>query len=117
MLIDILPAGVRQPIYMVYAVLGVVLGSIDIATDAAWVATALAIYAYVGAAVGLVAAANTTPAGRHATPVLDALTTSQRESLSMVAAALPEGDVARYALERLGIHPPRDTLPSSVDPD
>jgi len=112
-LIDILPAGVRQPIYMVYAVLGVVLGSIDIATDAAWVATALAIYAYVGAAVGLVAAANV-PATITALEPSVELTDVQLESLSMVAAALPEGDVARYALERLGIHPPRDTLPSSV---
>jgi len=67
-LIDILPAGVRQPLYIVYAVLGIVLGSIDIATDAIWVASALSIYAYVGAAVGLVAAANTIPVGAHAAP-------------------------------------------------
>lgn len=67
MLVDVLPATVRQYAYAVYALLGVILGSVDLASDAGWIATALSIYAYVGGAVGLVAAANTPSVrGRHA---------------------------------------------------
>lgn len=63
-LVDLFGAQVRKIIYAVYALIGVVLGSVQVwtaAVDSAmptWLKGALAVYAYVGGAIGLTAAAN-----------------------------------------------------------
>lgn len=62
-LVDIIPAEWRKPIYAVYAVLGVILGAVQIALDPdpGWLMTTMAVYAFVGGAIGFVASANTVP--------------------------------------------------------
>ena len=62
-LVDIIPAEWRKPIYAVYAVLGVILGAIQVAMepDPTWLTTTMSVYAFVGAAIGFVASANTVP--------------------------------------------------------
>ena len=62
-LVDIIPAEWRKPIYAIYAVLGVILGAIQIALDPdpSWLMTTMAVYAFVGGAIGFVASANTIP--------------------------------------------------------
>lgn len=65
MLHDILSPAVRRVIYVAYAVLGVGLGAIEVWYATAgvagpeWTAPALAVYAFVGGALGLTAASNT----------------------------------------------------------
>lgn len=60
-LIDVVPAKYRKyVIYAPFALIGLVLGAIGLVTDASWVADALKVYAFVGAALGLTAASNTT---------------------------------------------------------
>ena len=60
-----LPPHVRAAIYWCYGLAGVVLGSCDVGLRAVgegqprWLVIALAVYAYLGLAVGLVAATNT----------------------------------------------------------
>lgn len=63
MLTDLIPAAWRQPIYAVYAVLGVVLGAWQLAQSPApgWLVTALTVYGFVGTAIGAVAASNVKP--------------------------------------------------------
>lgn len=65
MLRDIIPASWRKPIYAVYAVLGVVLGAIQIAIepDPSWLITSLSVYAFLGGAIGAVASGNTVENG------------------------------------------------------
>ena len=64
MLTDILPGHVRKYVYLVYAVLGVVLGGFQVGFLSAsteqptWIVVALAVYGFVGTALGLTAAAN-----------------------------------------------------------
>lgn len=62
-LVDIIPAEWRKPIYAIYAVLGVILGAVQIALDPdpSWLMTTMAVYAFVGGAIGFVASANTIP--------------------------------------------------------
>lgn len=61
MLTEIIPASWRQPIYAVYAIVGVVLGAWQLAQSPApgWLITALTVYGFVGTAIGAVAASNT----------------------------------------------------------
>ena len=71
MLTDILPAHVRKYVYVVFALIGVALGAIEVWYATAgvggpeWTAPALAVYAFVGGALGLTAASNTPSGGRH----------------------------------------------------
>lgn len=71
MLHDILPPHVRKVVYVVFALLGVALGAIEVwyatagVTGPEWTAPALAVYAFVGGALGLTAASNTPERGRH----------------------------------------------------
>jgi len=70
MLTDILTPAHRKLVYAVYALLGVVVGAIQVAYVAAeagqpvWLNVSLAVYGFLGTALGLTAAANT-PTGRH----------------------------------------------------
>lgn len=72
LLVDIIPAELRKPIYAVYAVIGVVLGALQVALepDPAWLITALAVYTFLGGAIGALASANTNSL-TVTTPVVD----------------------------------------------
>ena len=65
MLRDILPAKHRKTAYALYAVIGVILGAIQVGYGAAETATpaaltvALAVYAFLGGAIGITAGAHT----------------------------------------------------------
>lgn len=62
---DILAPAIRSKVYAFYAVLGLVLGATQVGFSAAeagqpvWLTVALAVYAFVGGALGFVAQANT----------------------------------------------------------
>ena len=77
LLVDIIPPELRKPIYAVYAVIGVVLGALQVALDPdpSWLITSLAVYTFLGGAIGALASANTnalsTPAGVVETEVED----------------------------------------------
>ena len=64
-LTDIIPAAHRRIAYAVYAVIGVILGAVQVGYGAAeagqptWLTVALAVFAFVGGAVGLTAVQNT----------------------------------------------------------
>ena len=72
MLVDIIPPELRKPIYAVYAVIGVVLGALQVALDPdpSWLITSLAVYTFIGGAIGALASANT-PALSTPTDVAD----------------------------------------------
>lgn len=65
-LTDVVPAQYRKYLYTAYAVIGVLIGATQVGYVAAsqgqptWLTVALAIYAYLGIALGFTAAANTT---------------------------------------------------------
>lgn len=59
-LVDIIPAAGRKYVYAVYALIGLVLGALQIAGQD--VAIALGVYAFTGTALGLTAYSNTNPA-------------------------------------------------------
>lgn len=60
-----IPPSVRGPLYALFALVGLVLGAIQIAFSAAeagrpvWLTVALAVYPFVGAGIGFTAASNT----------------------------------------------------------
>lgn len=65
-----IPAKVRGPIYALYALLGIAVGATQVGYSAAdlsqptWLTVALAVYAFLGTAIGYTAAANTTDVRR-----------------------------------------------------
>lgn len=68
MLNDILTPTIRRVIYAVYAIVGLVLGAVQVGVTAvpdgaqpAWLTVALAVYAFVGTGLGFTASANTAP--------------------------------------------------------
>lgn len=67
MLTDILPANARKTLYAVYALVGVVLGAIQVAYlnidgQPEWLTVALAVFGFLGTALGATAASNITEA-------------------------------------------------------
>lgn len=65
---DIIPAAARKKVYAVFALIGVILGAVQVAYASiassgqpAWLTAALAVYAFLGGALGLTARANTDP--------------------------------------------------------
>lgn len=64
---EILPAKVRKVLYAVYGFVGLGLGAVQVAYSSAgsgqpaWLTVTLAVFAFVGTALGFTAAANTTP--------------------------------------------------------
>ena len=66
-LIDIVPAPVRKIAYAVYASVGIIFGCIQVGISAAgggqpvWLNVCLAIFAFLGGALGFTAASNTEP--------------------------------------------------------
>lgn len=65
MLKDIITPKVRKPVYAVYAIIGLILGATQVGFSAAeagqpvWLTVALAVFAFVGTALGFTAASNT----------------------------------------------------------
>ena len=61
MLKDIIPAEWRKPTYAIYAIIGFLLGAIQIGwvPNPEWLITAFAVYAFTGTAFGFVASGNT----------------------------------------------------------
>ena len=68
---DIIPASAREQVYAWFAVLGVAIGATQVGFAAAsagqpvWLTVALAVYAFVGGAIGFTARANTPADGKH----------------------------------------------------
>ena len=71
MLKDIITPKARKPIYAVYAIIGLILGATQVGFSAAeagqpvWLTVALAVFAFVGTALGFTAASNTHPDVEH----------------------------------------------------
>lgn len=68
-----IPEAYKKPTYFVYALTGLVLGCIELASELGWVGTALAIYGFVGLAIGATAGSNVTPAKPRSGGDTDAL--------------------------------------------
>jgi hypothetical protein len=71
MLTDILPATARKKVYAIYALLGVALGAVQVAYlnlagQPQWLTVALAVFGFVGTALGATAASNTPAVKRDA---------------------------------------------------
>ena len=68
MLNDIIPAAWRKPIYAAYALAGAIIGAVQVgylsaeAGQPVWLMVTLAVYGFIGTAIGFTASANT-PAG------------------------------------------------------
>ena len=68
-LTNVLSPAVRQAIYLGYALVGLVLGAVQVGLSAAqlgqptWLTVTLAVFAFVGTALGATAASNTRTAG------------------------------------------------------
>lgn len=60
-LVEVLPEKGRKTLYVAYALAGLVLGAWSVVETPDWLTSALAVYAFVGTALGLVAEANTGP--------------------------------------------------------
>lgn len=58
-LIDILEPQHRKVVYVAYALAGLILGAWSVVEQPDWLTSALAVYAFVGTALGLTAGANT----------------------------------------------------------
>lgn len=58
-LVDVLPETGRKALYVAYALAGLILGAWSVVEQPDWLTSALAVYAFVGTALGLVAEANT----------------------------------------------------------
>lgn len=71
MLTDIFPPEIRSKIYWVFALLGLILGATQVGFSAAeleqpsWLTVLLAVYGFVGGAIGFTAQANTPTRGRY----------------------------------------------------
>ena len=61
-LVDLIPASARKyALYAPYALAGLILGAWQLVDSPTWLPDALAVYAFVGTALGLTAYANTPP--------------------------------------------------------
>ena len=70
MLRDVIPAAWRKPIYAAYALAGAVIGAVQVgylsaeAGQPVWLTVTLAVYGFIGTAIGFTASANTPPGGK-----------------------------------------------------
>lgn len=67
-LVEIVPPAARKYLYAAYALVGLVLGAVQVAygiTEPEWVTVALAVYGFVGTAFGATAASNVTYEPQH----------------------------------------------------
>lgn len=71
MLTDIFPTEIRRKIYWVFALIGLILGGTQVGFSSAelgqpsWLTVLLAVYSFVGGAIGFTAQANTPARGRY----------------------------------------------------
>lgn len=71
MLKEIMPANVRSKVYAAFAVIAVAFGAVQVGFASAdvaqpvWLGVFLAVFTFVGGAVGFTAAGNTESSGRH----------------------------------------------------
>lgn len=62
---DVIPAEARAIVYSIFATLGVIIGAVQVGFAAAsagqpvWLTVTLAVYAFIGGAIGITAQANT----------------------------------------------------------
>lgn len=70
MLRDVIPAAWRKPIYAAYALAGAIIGAVQVgylsaeAGQPVWLTVTLAVYGFIGTAIGFTASANTPPRGK-----------------------------------------------------
>ena len=70
MLNDVIPAAWRKPIYAAYALAGAIIGAIQVGYLSAevgqpvWLTVTLAVYGFIGTAIGFTASANTPASGK-----------------------------------------------------
>lgn len=70
MLNDIIPAAWRKPVYAAYALAGAIIGAVQVgylsaeAGQPLWLTVTLAVYGFIGTAIGFTASANTPTVGK-----------------------------------------------------
>jgi len=70
MLRDVIPAAWRKPTYAAYALAGAIIGAVQVgylsaeAGQPVWLTVTLAVYGFIGTAIGFTASANTPPGGQ-----------------------------------------------------
>ena len=70
MLNDVIPAAWRKPIYAAYALAGAIIGAVQVgylsaeAGQPVWLTVTLAVYGFIGTAIGFTASANTPASGK-----------------------------------------------------
>ena len=112
MLNDIIPAAWRKPIYAAYALAGAIIGAIQVAYLSAeagqpsWLTVTLAVYGFIGTAIGFTASANT-PAGGQFTG--DESVVPEPDELAGVT------DTAEDDIEVLGTAEDEDPLTDAID--
>lgn len=112
MLNDIIPAAWRKPIYAAYALAGAIIGAVQVAYLSAeagqplWLTVTLAVYGFIGTAIGFTASANT-PAGGKITG--DEAVVPEPDELAGVT------DTAEDDIEDLGTAEDEDPLTDAID--
>lgn len=112
MLNDIIPAAWRKPIYAAYALAGAIIGAVQVAYLSAeagqplWLTVTLAVYGFIGTAIGFTASANT-PAGGKITG--DESVVPEPDELAGVT------DTAEDDIEDLGTAEDEDPLTDAID--
>jgi len=112
MLNDIIPAAWRKPIYAAYALAGAIIGAVQVAYLSAeagqplWLTVTLAVYGFIGTAIGFTASANT-PAGGKITG--DESVVPEPDELAGVT------DTAEDDIEVLGTAEDEDPLTDAID--
>ena len=112
MLNDIIPAAWRKPIYATYALAGATIGAVQVAYLSAeagqplWLTVTLAVYGFIGTAIGFTASANT-PAGGKITG--DESVVPEPDELAGVT------DTAEDDIEDLGTDEDEDPLTDAID--
>ena len=112
MLNDIIPAAWRKPIYAAYALAGAIIGAVQVAYlsaeagQPAWLTVTLAVYGFIGTAIGFTASANT-PAGGKITG--DESVVPEPDELAGVT------DTAEDDTEVLGTAEDEDPLTDAID--
>lgn len=112
MLNDIIPAAWRKPIYAAYALAGAIIGAVQVgylsaeAGQPVWLTVTLAVYGFIGTAIGFTASANT-PAGGKFTG--DESVVPEPDELAGVT------DTAEDDIEVLGTAEDEDPLTDAID--
>lgn len=112
MLNDIIPAAWRKPIYAAYALAGAIIGAVQVgylsaeAGQPVWLTVALAVYGFIGTAIGFTASANTPASGKFTG---DESVVPEPDELAGVT------DTAEDDIEDLGTAEDEDPLTDAID--